>query len=54
LEDVTPNDFYALNRKEMELVYNGVWAEEVDWEERRLRDEEKEKEMKRLIDFLFS
>jgi hypothetical protein len=54
LEDVTPNDFYALNRKDMELVYNGVWAEETDWEERRLREEEKEKEMKRLIDFLFS
>ena len=54
IEDLSPNDFYDLNRKEMDYCRNAVWVKMETWEERRQKDEAKELEMKRLLDFLFS
>ena len=54
LEEVSPNDFYELNRSEMEFVRNAVFWEVQTWKEIEERDEAQEKEMRKLVEFLFS
>ena len=54
LEEVLPNNFYQLNRKEMDYVRNAVFVEEINLEKVRQKELEKEKEIQKLLDFLFN